>query len=116
MKLHPDDPFIVSLQAMLHAWHNQAEQALECIRKAQDSPRPLGHTHHTYHQIACAYAVLGKKEKAMAWLERTAETGFPCWFFFRIDPHFESLREEPEFKKLVDGLERKYSALKIQRL
>ena len=52
----------------------------------------------------------------MAWLERTAETGFPCWSFFRIDPHFESLHPLPAFQALVAGLERKFTALKIRRL
>jgi hypothetical protein len=52
----------------------------------------------------------------MAWLERSVETGFACWPFFRIDPHLESLREEPEFKRLVSDLEQEYAALKIQRL
>jgi tetratricopeptide (TPR) repeat protein len=112
----PDEPLIVSLQGMLHARRNQTDLALQCVRKALDSPSSFGHTHHTYYNIACVYAVLGDKDKAMAWLERTVNTGFACWPFFRIDPHLESLREEPEFKRLVAYLEHKYTALKIQRL
>ena len=90
--------------------------ALECVRKALDSPRSFGHTHHTYYNIACVHAVLGDTDKAMAWLERSVDTGFPCWPFFRIDPHLESLREEPAFTRLVADLEQTYTALKIQRL
>ena len=112
----PDEPLIVSLQGMLHARRSQTELALQCVRKALDSPRSFGHTHHTYHQIACVYSALGDTEKAMAWLERTVDTGFACWPFFRIDPHLESLREEAQFKRLVADLEHKYTALKIQRL
>ena len=41
-------------------------------------PRSFGHTHHTYYQIACVYAVLGETDKAMAWLERSVDTGFPA--------------------------------------
>lgn len=111
-----DDPLITSLQGILHARRNQTGLALECVRRALDSPRSFGHTHHTSYQIACVYAVLRETEKAMAWLERSADTGFPCWSFFRIDPHLESLREEPEFKRLVADLEDKYTALTIQRL
>lgn len=111
-----DAPLITSLQGILHARRNQTGLALECVRKALDSPRSFGHTHHTHYQIACVYAVLRETEKAMAWLERSADTGFPCWSFFRIDPHLESLREEPEFKRLVADLEDKYTALKIERL
>jgi non-specific serine/threonine protein kinase len=111
-----DDPLVTSLQGMLYARRNQAGPALECVRKALDFPRSFGHTHHTYYQIACVYAVLGETDKAMAWLERSVDTGFACWPFFQIDPHLERLREEPEFKRLVADLEHKYSALKIQKL
>jgi eukaryotic-like serine/threonine-protein kinase len=112
----PSEPLIISLQGMLHARRSQAELALQCVRRALDSPRSFGHTHHTYYQIACIYAVLHETDKAMAWLERSAETGFPCWPFFRVDPHLETLRDEPRFQRLVTDLEREYSALKIARL
>src|SRR4029077_5397383 len=112
----PDEPLITSLQGMLHARRRQTDAALECVRKALELPRSFGHTHHTYYQIACVYAVLGETNKAMAWLERSVDTGFACWPFFRVDPHLESLREEPAFTRLVAGLEHKYTALKIQKL
>jgi len=109
-----DEPLITSLQGMLHARRNQSDAALECVRRALDLPRSFGHTHHTYYQIACVYAVLGDTDKAMAWLERSVDTGFACWPFFKIDPHLEPLREKAEFKRLVADLEYKYSALKIR--
>jgi serine/threonine protein kinase len=46
-----------------------------------DFPLSFGHAHHTYYQIACVYAVLGETGKAMAWLERSVESGFGCWPF-----------------------------------
>jgi serine/threonine protein kinase len=112
----PEDPVLVSLQGLWHACRNQAGAALDCVRKALDSPLFFGHTHHAYHHIAGINAVLGDTKKAMAWLVRTVDTGFPCWSFFRLDPHLESLRELPAFRTLVDGLERKYTALNIARL
>ena len=57
------------------------------------SPRSFGHTHHVHHHAACVYALLGDVDRAMAWLERAADAGFPCWPFFRIDPHLENLRD-----------------------
>ena len=111
----PDEPLFISLQGMLHARRNQTDLALECVRRALDSPRSFGHAHHTYYQIACVYAVLGDTDKAMAWLERSVDTGNACWPFFRIDPHLEHLREKPEFTRLVADLEHKYTALKIQK-
>jgi len=107
---------IVSLQSILHARCNQTDLALQCIRRALDSPRSFGHTHHTYYQIACAYAVLCETDKAMAWLERSADTGFPCWPFFEVDPHLQSLREQPAFRTLIQDLKDQYTVLKIERL
>jgi non-specific serine/threonine protein kinase len=109
----PGEPLITSLQGMLYARRNQTGRALECVRRALESPRSFGHTHHTYYQIACVYAVLGETEKAMAWLERSVDTGFACWPFFKIDPYLEPLREKSEFKRLVADLDDKYTAVVI---
>ena len=116
VKQLPDEPWLVTFQGMLHARRGHTDPALECVRRALDSPRSFGHTHHTYYSIACIYAVLGDTDKAMAWLERSVDTGFPCWPFFRIDPHLENLRDEPAFTRLVADLEETYTALKIRRL
>ena len=110
----PEEPLFTSLQGMIHACRNQSDAALECVRKAIDLPRSFGHTHHTCYQIACVYAVLGDTDRAMAWLERSVDTGFACWPFFRIDPHLERLREKAEFKRLVADLEYKYTSLRIR--
>ena len=116
LKLHPDEPLLISLQGMLHARRNQTGAAHECALRALSFPLASGHTHHVYYQNACTYAVLREMDKAILWLERTADTGFPCWPFFRLDPHLENLRPDPRFQRLVADLERQYTALKIQRV
>lgn len=116
LKQAPDEPMIVSHQGMLYARRGQTDLALQSVRNALDSPGSFGHTHHTYYNIACVYAVLGEPEKAMAWLERSVDSGFACWPFFRVDPYLESLREEPAFKRLVADLEETYTSLEIKRL
>ena len=54
--------------------------------------------------------------EALAWLERSIDTGNPCWPSFRIHPFLENLRRSPRFQELMDGLERRYTALDIRRL
>jgi tetratricopeptide (TPR) repeat protein len=115
LKKLPDEPLITSLQGLLHARRGQPDLASQCVSRALDSARSFGHTHHTYYQIACVYAVLRETHKAMEWLERSVHTGFSCWPFFRIDPNLENLREKPDFERLVADLEHKYTARKIQR-
>ena len=112
----PAEPMIISQEAILHARRHRTALALQCVGRALECPQSFGHTHHIYYNIACVHAVLGETDKAMAWLERTAETGFPCWPFFRIDPSLENLQEVPAFIRLVADLERTYTAVKIERL
>ena len=116
LKQLPEESWFITFQGMLHARRGQVDSALECVRRSLDSPPSFGHTHHTYYNVACIYSVLGETSKAMAWLERSADTGFACWPFFRIDPFLESLREEPMFKRLVADLEETYTSLEIHRL
>jgi tetratricopeptide (TPR) repeat protein len=71
LKQWPDEPMVFGSQGVLHARRGHKEMALQCVRKALDSPHSFGHTHHTYHEIACIYGALGDKDRAMAWLERT---------------------------------------------
>ncbi|MBV8907230.1 MAG: hypothetical protein JOZ22_26605 [Acidobacteriia bacterium] len=52
----------------------------------------------------------------MAWLEKSVDTGFPCWPFFQVDPSVENLRGSPRFQRLIEDLDRKYTALKIRRV
>ena len=112
----PDEPLNHSMQAMLHARRGQADLALQCVRRALESPRSFGHTHHVHHYIASAYALLGDTATAMAWLQRSVAGGWACWPFFRIDPFLENLREEREFTRLMAELEQTYSTFEITRL
>ncbi len=45
-------------------------------RKACESPRSFGHTHHTMYQVACVYSILGLNEQALAWLDEPLVLGF----------------------------------------
>ena len=105
------ESYITSFEGILHARRHHRDLALDCVRRAIDSPRSFGHTHHTYYNIACVHAVLGDLPTAMAWLERSVDTGFAAWPFFLVDPHLEHLRDEPAFKRLVAGLEERYRAV-----
>ena len=112
----PGEPLLIASQGMLHARRGESAAAHECVGRALDSPRSFSHTHHVHYEIAEIYATLGEPDKAMGWLQRTADTGFPCWPFFLADPFLESLRDRVDFKRLIDDLRRTYTSLKIQRL
>jgi len=108
VQLLPEEPLIVSLLGMFYALTGKEGKALECFTKACASPKSLGHAHHTYYQIACILAVLGQRETAFEWLERSVSSGFACWPFFLKDPCLKNLRELPAFEVLVSSLQAKY--------
>jgi hypothetical protein len=109
-------PAIISVHGMLHARRSETEVALRCVRRSLESPHSYGHTHHTHHQVACIYGSLGNTERAMAWLERAVHGGFPCWPYFRVDPHLRCLRGTSAFEQLMGDLERQYTSVPIRRV
>ncbi|MGB7846936.1 MAG: winged helix-turn-helix domain-containing protein [Candidatus Acidiferrum sp.] len=108
VQLLPTEPLIVSLQGVFYAMTGKEDLALDCLAKASASPRSFGHAHHSYYQIACILALLGRRETAFEWLERSVSSGFACWPFFLKDPCLKNLREHPGFEVLVSSLQAKY--------
>lgn len=108
IQLLPEEPLIVSLLGVYWALVGRADQALECITRACSTAKSFGHAHHTYYQIACISALLGRREVAFEWLERSVSSGFACWPFFLKDNCLQNLRSLPEFEILVSSLQAKY--------
>ena len=49
-------------------------------------------------------AVNSGNKQAVKWLQRAADTGFPCFPFFERDPLLDPMRRHPEFIRLFDRL------------
>jgi DNA-binding winged helix-turn-helix (wHTH) protein/tetratricopeptide (TPR) repeat protein len=104
----PEEPLIASLEGLFYALTGKEAEALACLNRACASPKSFGHAHHTYYQIACILAVLGQRETAFEWLERSVSNGFACWPFFLKDRNLNNLRDLPAFDVLVSSLQAKY--------
>jgi DNA-binding winged helix-turn-helix (wHTH) protein/tetratricopeptide (TPR) repeat protein len=107
-RLLPDEPLTVSLLGVFYALTGKSERALDCLTRACANPKSFGHAHHTYYQVACILAILGRPAEAFAWLERSVSTGFACWPFFMKDPCLRNLRGLAEFELLVSSLQARY--------
>jgi DNA-binding winged helix-turn-helix (wHTH) protein/tetratricopeptide (TPR) repeat protein len=107
-RLVPNEPLTVSLHGVLHALTGNPEAAMDCVTRSCSNPKTFGHAHHSYYQIACTLALMGRRETAFEWLERSVNTGFACWPFFLKDPCIENLRTLPEFELLVSALQARY--------
>lgn len=108
-QLLPGDPLIVSLRGLYSALTGDEPQALQQFAQACTSAKSFGHAHHTYYQLACILAVLGRPTEAFGWLERSVNSGFACWPFFLKDACLKNVRALPEFEILVNSLQAKYS-------
>jgi DNA-binding winged helix-turn-helix (wHTH) protein/tetratricopeptide (TPR) repeat protein len=108
VQLLPEEPLIVSLQGVFYALTGKDARAFECVTHACASPKSFGHAHHSYYQIACILALLGQREDAFEWLERSVSSGFACWPFFLKDPYLKNLRDLPGFEVLLSSLQAKY--------
>jgi DNA-binding winged helix-turn-helix (wHTH) protein/TolB-like protein/tetratricopeptide (TPR) repeat protein len=106
--LSPEEPLFVSLQGVFYASTGNEGKALDCLTTACASPKSFGHAHHSHYQIACILALLGRREAAFEWLERSVSNGFACWPFFLQDPFLKNVRELPGFEVLVSSLQAKY--------
>jgi DNA-binding winged helix-turn-helix (wHTH) protein/tetratricopeptide (TPR) repeat protein len=107
-QLLPEEPLITSLQGVFYALSRKEDLALDCMTRACASAKSFGHAHHTYYQIACILALIGRIETAFEWLERSVSNGFACWPFFSKDPCLQNLHGLPEFELLVSSLQSKY--------
>jgi len=95
---------MASTHAVLLARSEDAEGAERKIAVAIENGRGRSHFHHAAYNIACAYTLMEKKMEALAWLERTAEEGMPCYPLFEKDPHLDNLRGDPEFAAFMNRI------------
>jgi TolB-like protein/Tfp pilus assembly protein PilF len=67
----------------------------------------------TYYELAAYHAFRGEKQKALEYLRILNQKKLiPFWRlgFMKFDELFDSIRDEPEFQKIVQDMEAKYQA------
>ena len=100
-----DDPAIVrSAYAILLARSGDFLKAEENIDRAIQNDLGFSHFHHAEYNIAVAYAILGKVDMAVEWLQKTADHGFPCYPSFENDPYFRELLSHPPYVEFLAKL------------
>ncbi len=107
-----------SLRGLIAALRGDAAAARDHVDRSVRRKKSFGHYHHAQHDIACIYALLGEKDRALDWLTDAARSGFPCYSFFERDAFLEPIRGEDRFGRLIaelraecDGYRRLYREL-----
>ena len=108
--------WLASIHTLLLADAGQGREAEkrinEKILKQAEELKPYGHFHHVANFVADIYAQLNKPEKAVAWLEETAATGFPCYPFFERDHGLDPIRQHPRFVVFIRKLKPQWEYFK----
>lgn len=92
------------MQAVIHAARGNRREVDRLIAVAAMKDRNSVQYHHTAYSIAAAYALLGKTDAALTWLEYAAKDGLPCVPLFDSDPNLEAVRRHPLFGRFRDRL------------
>ena len=114
LKDYPADNrgLLTSLQAILAAYAGQHQEAEEKIQSAIERGKGFGHFHHSAYHIACAYAIMNRRDQAITWLESVASGGFPCYVLFERDRNLDNLRQEARFQALLAKLKQQWEQYK----
>jgi tetratricopeptide (TPR) repeat protein len=82
------------------ALHNlkKYEDAIEAYRHAD---RPGSGQQFTRYNIACSYSLLGDRENAFNWLDKSIEAGISDVNMLNNDPDLETLRGDPRFPDIL---------------
>lgn len=97
-----------SVKAMVLAKDGREREAENAIQRAVELGNGFGPFHHTSFNIAAAYGLMNKPEKAVQWLKKAAEDGLPCYPLFESDPSFSSIRTNDQFVALVAKLKQQW--------
>ena len=86
------------LGILLSKFKNRREEALRCF---MTSLKLNPDDYWVYYSVACLHALSGDKEKALDYLKQALEKGFSDKKYIDSDSGLKSLKNDPEFKKLM---------------
>jgi DNA-binding winged helix-turn-helix (wHTH) protein/TolB-like protein len=88
---------LASIEAASGRQHEARVRLAQILRGPAD--------HHVAYSVGAAFAQLGDADTSVEWLERAADSGFPCYPWFSRDPLLNPIRNHPRFVKLLARLE-----------
>jgi tetratricopeptide (TPR) repeat protein len=100
-----------AILASILAADGQRGRANEIIREVQSGDYM---DHHVAYSLGLAFAQLNEREKAVEWIRKAAETGFPCYPWFERDPMLEPLRNDSNFKSFMTQLRSTFQTTKAK--
>ena len=105
LEINPTDRRALSLGASALMNYGQKEEAIEWITRALELyPKDQG----VMFNAICMFAKDGNKEKALSLLDNAIDKGYGSKAWIEQDKDYDSLRDEPRFKALINKLNEKF--------
>ncbi|HEV2488717.1 MAG TPA: protein kinase [Candidatus Acidoferrales bacterium] len=104
----PDEPWLVSCEALLSAKRGDFRKADQTVSRALRSKKTLAHTHHMWHAAAATYALIGKRAAALGLLRKAASLGLPNYPLFRDDIHFATMQTYGPYLRFLTEMKREW--------
>jgi len=101
LELHPNDPRALCLGALAFLRLGDKNTGVEWLQRAQAAH---ANSANVLYNSACFYAITGEAEKALDHLEKAADFGARNRGMWRSDKDFESIKDHPRFKALLERL------------
>jgi serine/threonine protein kinase/Tfp pilus assembly protein PilF len=101
LALDPGDTRATALGAGIYAATGERERASALAKRSLEiDPEDS----MLLYNVACAYSMLGMEEDALGCLQRAVDNGFGHKEWIEHDTDFDSLRETPRFKAIVQAM------------
>lgn len=105
------DPYALSSRALRLALQGDFRSFEARVPVIVERGRQNRGFHHMTYNVACVYALQGKAERAVEWLEKTVAVGMPNYTLFSRDPHLDRIRNAPAFRQFMNQLKPRWEAL-----
>ncbi len=100
-------------KAISYSIKHENGRGLQLLKQTEDKIEERGVTDpEGIYKVAQAYAVLGDKTSALHMLRHSIGGGFFCYPYFVSDPLLQSLRNEQEFKELLNQARQRHEKFK----
>ncbi len=102
--LAPSHYIASSLEAMVAAANEDRETSLAALHRFEAE---AGKNHYAAERQSLCYARLGDRDRALAWMRKSAALGNIEWWHWTHHPWVEPLQSDPRFGEIAENIRKK---------
>ncbi|MFN0124900.1 MAG: protein kinase domain-containing protein [Blastocatellia bacterium] len=90
-----------AIRAQIEAAAGKTAMAREDLRRALSSAAFKNNPDFLVYELAVAYALLGDRDQAFAWLARADASHRQGFNYLLVDPHLDKIRDDPRYAEMT---------------